>query len=243
MAYIYALIDPRTNEVRYIGKASDIAVRLRRHKTEKGNTHKCYWLRQLREQGYVPQLQVLEEVEDSNWAEREIWWIKYYRDNGANLTNHCSGGNGAPGISPSDETRQKLSQSLKAHWEKNPPTISEEHLAALIAGRRATPQSAETREKISQALCGIKRSDETCKKISRAKQGQKYGPPTESKRRKIGEANKGERNGMAKLTMALAQEIRERYATNDVSLSQLGREYGVDTKQIHRIVRNESWRE
>lgn len=39
------------------------------------------------------------------------------------------------------------------------------------------------------------------------------------------------------------REIRRRYAEGGISLSALGREYGVDTKQIHRVVRNEAWRE
>jgi len=242
-AYIYSLIDPRTGEVRYVGKTTDPDVRLRRHVCEKGDTARHKWLAELHSLEIKPEMQIVETVSGESWKTKERFWIAHYRAQGCALVNSTSGGQGAPGISPSAKTRELLSDALKRAWCENPRSISPEHFEALVAGRRATPQSPETREKIRQAIQGIKRSDETREKISQAKRGKKLGPLSEERKRKIGMANKGERNGQAKLTMAKARDIRERYAGGSMSLSQLGREYGVDAKQIHRIVRNESWQE
>lgn len=53
---------------------------------------------------------------------------------------------------------------------------------------------------------------------------------------------KGERNGHATLTDADIPLIRQRYALGNVTLSQLGREFGVGYGQIRRIVSRIGWR-
>lgn len=56
------------------------------------------------------------------------------------------------------------------------------------------------------------------------------------------EIAQGERNGHSKLTEAKVREIRERFATGDVSQAQLARDYGVPQTQISRIVLRTAWR-
>jgi hypothetical protein len=56
-----------------------------------------------------------------------------------------------------------------------------------------------------------------------------------------GTATVYERCGQAKLTWALATEIRERYAAGGVTQAALGIEYGVHNSVINRIVHQQAW--
>lgn len=53
----------------------------------------------------------------------------------------------------------------------------------------------------------------------------------------------GKGRGYAKLTYAIASEIRERYAQGGITGRRLGAEYGVSFSQISRIIRGERWGE
>lgn len=92
---VYALVDPGTGEVRYIGITTDFTRRLRRHMAEAraGSTRYIHnWLRSL--EG-PPMHFVLEECdtrEELNGAER--FWIDWYRRLGTRLTNLTDGGDG-----------------------------------------------------------------------------------------------------------------------------------------------------
>ena len=59
---------------------------------------------------------------------------------------------------------------------------------------------------------------------------------------KKGRTAGGEKNGRAKLTSRLVQEIRTRYGKSGISLRSLAGAYGVDHTTIHAIVRKENWR-
>lgn len=52
---------------------------------------------------------------------------------------------------------------------------------------------------------------------------------------------RGDRAPWARLTDDAVREIRHRYATNTISLSCLGREYGVSMGMVSMIVRRERW--
>ena len=140
MAYIYGLTDPRTGEVRYVGKATDVQKRLYMHlfhaTTElprwRDDDHKARWIRQLVNLGLVPGLVILEEV-DGNWQEAERRWIGHFEG----LTNIALGGQGV------DAPRTEI-------WRRR--------IGASHKGKVIRP---ETREKLS-AFMLAKRSD-TCK--------------------------------------------------------------------------------
>lgn len=93
MAEIYALRDPATNEVRYIGKANDSMKRLKTHirDSRRRNTPVYSWIKKLASKGLVPTVEVL-EVADS-WEEAERNQIKAHRDCGCRLLNLAEGGN------------------------------------------------------------------------------------------------------------------------------------------------------
>lgn len=91
---IYALIDPDTQLVRYIGVTTRyLSSRLAGHifdsKTESG-THKRYWIKKLLSEDKKPIIKLIEETTKESWEEREKYWISQYD----NLTNTQEGGRG-----------------------------------------------------------------------------------------------------------------------------------------------------
>lgn len=92
--YIYALKDPRNNEIRYIGKSNNPKVRFQQHLKDKKNILKDDWITELLQIGSLPELVILEKTDIDHWQEREIYWIAFGRDNGWKLVNITDGGNG-----------------------------------------------------------------------------------------------------------------------------------------------------
>jgi len=90
MPSVYALSDPRTDEIRYVGIAQDIYQRYAQHlsQTPSSNEKKDAWISELRAAGIVPRLIVLEaNVSKTIIYEREAYWIQYYLAQGEKLTN------------------------------------------------------------------------------------------------------------------------------------------------------------
>lgn len=93
--YIYALTDPRNDEVRYVGKSIDPERRYISHLFDKEtNAGKVAWIERLESRGLKPGMKILEEADESNWSERESWWIKHGLDEGWKLLNISMGGEG-----------------------------------------------------------------------------------------------------------------------------------------------------
>ncbi len=104
--FIYALIDPRDNKVRYIGKANKPKYRLQAHLTDKTKTHKCSWIKSLLKEDLKPELLIIDEVSFKEWQFWEQHYISLYKSWGFNLTNGNSGGYGQ--VKCSETTRVKL---------------------------------------------------------------------------------------------------------------------------------------
>ena len=107
--YVYELLDPRTNEVRYIGKTKNTYKRFYEHISPSllvKNTHKNNWIKQLLKLNLRPIMRVIIITTFNNINKCEIEAIS----NSSNLTNIASGGQGG---SPSLETRKKLSEATK----------------------------------------------------------------------------------------------------------------------------------
>lgn len=111
---IYKLIDPETNEIRYIGLTfNDLKQRLRSHCSEKSKSHKSNWVQLLKKKGLKPIIESIESdiLSYDDVCEREIFYIERYKSEGHKLTNMASGGNKNKKMS--DETRKKMSESAK----------------------------------------------------------------------------------------------------------------------------------
>lgn len=112
MIAIYELIDPITDQTRYIGKTNNITVRYRRHlKDVGGDTHRENWIRSLLNDGAKPLFNVIEYVSDNEWEFWEQYWISQYKTWGFDLTNLTDGGE--IGAKYTLEHRKKLSDVHK----------------------------------------------------------------------------------------------------------------------------------
>lgn len=151
--FIYALKEPDTGEIRYIGKANDPKQRLRGHVSEArkrpGKTHKIDWIASLLEKGERPILDILDEVSEDLWESAEMGYIHWHRTIGCDLVNGTSGGDGLRGIS--EETKEKIGSK---HRGKIIPEWHRECSRVANTGRKHSPEAIE---KIRVASLGNKR--------------------------------------------------------------------------------------
>jgi hypothetical protein len=115
---IYGLIDPRTDQLRYVGKTSaSLEKRLSAHVARCNlltKRHSSRWLKGLADSGLHPEIFEIEIVQaGGDWIEAEQFWIAYFRSIGADLTNICVGGEGVGGYKFSPERKQELSEKFK----------------------------------------------------------------------------------------------------------------------------------
>jgi len=214
--FIYALCDPDTEIIRYIGKSDDPKVRYVQHIKDKHKTYKVNWIKKLKSSGKVPLLKILEEVDKNCWETAEKKWINRYRlVTGRKLTNTTEGG---AGPNMTEEIRRKISKSSKGH------IVSEEQrkkISIANKGRIITPEwrrkiseafTPEFRKRLSERRRGKKLSPESCQKISTANKGKK--PPTlnAEARKRISDAKKGQSHSIE--TRQILSEATKRYFSN-----------------------------
>lgn len=116
MTTIYALCDPMTHEIRYVGKTKqNIYSRLSQHVryTKRYNFYNSNWVRSLRP--LKPEILELELIGDDEWVEAEQFWIAYFKTLGAKLTNLTKGGEGTNGVVLSEESKLKISRAAKGN--------------------------------------------------------------------------------------------------------------------------------
>ncbi len=121
---VYALKDPRTQEIRYIGKSTSGMRRALQHKDSsslKKICHKNNWIKSLLSSGLMYQIDILQEcASNEETIQQEVYWIKFHKEAGANLTNLTDGGEGTLGRLASEETRQLISLAKKEFHQKHP---------------------------------------------------------------------------------------------------------------------------
>lgn len=94
---IYGLCDPRTKEVRYVGKSCKGMDRPKEHFysfQRKTKSPKNSWIINLLKQNITAEIIIIENCKKENLDEREIYWINSYRNMGHKLTNMTDGGTG-----------------------------------------------------------------------------------------------------------------------------------------------------
>lgn len=159
MIAIYALVDPRTDEIRYVGKSTRPALRLQNQCNERANTHRSHWIQSVLASGLRPKQIILEELPDgADWQASERLWIAQLKAQGARLTNGTSGGDGVRDLPPESKAR------IAAAWigRKHRPETKAKIGAASRLRRHTPERRALMRRKMSGRV--IKWTD----KISRA---------------------------------------------------------------------------
>ncbi|MEY4572757.1 MAG: hypothetical protein RLZ10_2013 [Bacteroidota bacterium] len=134
--FIYCLKDPSTYEVRYVGKTKySLEKRLTQHisraksilenKTKIKNNKRYSWIISLINLRTKPIIELIEEVDETIWSDREKFWITQY----PNLTNMTIGGDGGDTNSgrtfrkKTDEEKKIISERTKINM--NRPDIKE----------------------------------------------------------------------------------------------------------------------
>lgn len=113
LSAIYALRDPSTGEVRYVGKANNPQARLKSHMraARSRNTPVYCWIRSLKDKGLEPQMEVLEWTED--WKSREKALILQHKSD--RLLNLAEGGD-----EPHCSKEQRQANGRKAAKQRDP---------------------------------------------------------------------------------------------------------------------------
>ena len=154
---VYALTDPRSGEIRYIGKSSSGVARPQYHLSpahiRRETTRKARWLQSLLALGLRAQIEVVEEcgsVDHANEAER--FWISQFRALGFRLTNLTDGGDGAPGRIMTDEHKKKIGLTAIGNTrmlgKKMSESAREKIARSAMGNKRGAKLSAEEVEQI-----------------------------------------------------------------------------------------------
>jgi GIY-YIG catalytic domain-containing protein len=145
--FIYGLIDPFTDEVRYIGKSIRPKERLRDHCNDHSDCHRTHWIQSVRARGKRPRLVILEELStDMDWQIVEQRWIAQARAAGWPLTNGTDGGDGVPNLCP--EAKAKMIKAWKGR--KHRP----ESLAKMAAASRGQRKSEASKQIMREKMRG-----------------------------------------------------------------------------------------
>jgi hypothetical protein len=138
---VYGLFDPRTQELRYIGKSINGMRRTRQHTKaadlrRHGRTHKTAWVKSLLKDGLRPVVMLLKQCETAEELyPEEQRVIALFKGRGASLTNHTDGGPGRWGYKLSDETKAKLRVAAKKQKPVQHTAATKEGLRKLQLGR------------------------------------------------------------------------------------------------------------
>lgn len=137
--------------------------------------------------------------------QKEIELIKKYQCNNSKYGYNIENGGNCCGTH-SEETKRKIGEKSKGRQTRLGKHITKEHIQKLHEGRmkkyketgyygnKGYMHTEEYKKKMSKVLTGIKRSEETKKKISEAQKGNKNCIGrfmSQETRKKIGNANRG----------------------------------------------------
>lgn len=138
MKTIYALLEPDTRRIRYVGATGDPVQRLRVHWSSRLTDKKAPVVQWIKTLAQKPELHILQEVSDEVAHDAEEYWIKLLRQvPTVDLVNAVDTWTGSKkGRVVSDETRRKLREARRG---KSSPRINDDRLLE----KRLSPQDFE----------------------------------------------------------------------------------------------------
>ena len=82
MTLVYGLVDPRNNLVKYVGKTIRGIARVKLHVQNHGNPNnpKNLWVKELFDEGHLPEFIIFETPTIEDLTERELHYINKHRD-------------------------------------------------------------------------------------------------------------------------------------------------------------------
>jgi hypothetical protein len=190
---IYALLDPNTYEVRYIGLTTrDIDTRLKEHfrpyKLKECN-YKNSWLKSLIKKGQIPLIKIVQQwecIEVLELTKAEIYWVDYFKKIGCPLTNLTIGGEGITGYKHTEEAKLKISEAGKGNkygegykhskeWKKELSGRMKGNNFAL-RNKKTSQQKKQVSEKLkgNKNAVGSAHSEEWKKEASQRHKGNTY---------------------------------------------------------------------
>ena len=124
--------------------------------------------RALRKLNYQVGIKLLEVVPEGKlWQEAERRWIKQYREDGWNLWNMTPGGDGVVGVPLSEEHKRKIALYQK---EKHVSLETREKISRANRGKKRTPEQIEHNRLVHM---GYRWTEEAKKKLSKTLSGRK----------------------------------------------------------------------
>ena len=164
---IYALIDPRSHLICYVGQSTQ---GMKRPKEQNRRGPVKTWMVELAALQQKYEIIVLERVQHPyaysdrcHWwkgtnatglNDAERWWIAYGRALGWPLLNQTEGGEGTRGYVPTNDTRQKMSVAQKRYRAVNPTIlrgIERPDVRARFTGENSSSKRFDVREKLRAA--------------------------------------------------------------------------------------------
>ena len=139
MISIYALVDPRTDCIRYIGQSGHC------WEAKREQHRRARWILGLLKLGLKPEMVVLEEVAADQANDAERFWIASLLAAGARLVNTDAGGGSIPW------TKELRERVTRANLGRIP---TPEARANMSAAQRGKVLTAKHRANISKAKSG-----------------------------------------------------------------------------------------
>lgn len=246
--YIYSLSNPINNEVRYIGKSTNIENRYKQHikKCQKEMTHKCSWIKSLQTENLKPKIEVVDTVESNEWQFWEKYWISQFKSWGFDLVNGTEGGDGI--LSHNNFTKQNISDSkkgVKVHTDDYKKLLSEKMKNnSYTLGKKL---SDEHKRKISSSQLGIKKHNKKSKNtISVKNKGVNngmYGKKHNQKSlEKISESSRGENHPKVKLKESDVLLIRKYYKNKTYNQKEVAKMFNISYSLVTKINNGTLWK-
>jgi len=182
--YVYEHIRRDTGAVFYVGKGSG-----NRCFSKMGRN--IYWHRVVKKINGFNVLKIIEDIDEDFAFLIEVERIDQLKRLGYALTNLTAGGEGASGLTHSQETKNKMSFAQLGKPKGPMKESTKQKLSILKTGVPKGPMPEETKRKIQIANIGSRHSDESYAQMSIKKRGVKL---SEEHKKLLSVLTKGKNN-------------------------------------------------